>query len=371
MGNGIILSKDVQNTIQVFSSDTLSSIVQFDNINELLHSDIYKQGVNQFSAYLSGSVMRRKSADFHQSLAWYEKLGFISESKKMDYEKSMERAGKTTALVTNMALNTVPYVVSSFSTNADKKNIKDFFITGMGYINKNSEITSLMVMNTKSLLSAAGVHDLSAEQIREKIQKSQNRSGSLMHLSRRNRSSMNSVEESQMLSVMKTMISTADLYNNEIKERALEFVVEVFNLTYNEAEKKLVDIMAAQEHLSQFLEFSSFDYLTFFQNFIFSFEEAQKIGAYDVNMDVYAKKRRENKEAVFKITKDVAEIAVKAGVSYITGDPMPFLSSAVPAKDIIQLSENLMSSTLNPDISPETGMQLMKKIAERRRVFNV
>lgn len=212
---------------------------------------------------------------------------------------------------------------------------------------------------------------MESEKIRIGIQRSQNSSGDLMHLSQRNRSNLNSTEESNILSVMKTMLSSSDLEKSDVKDRALEFVCEVFGLAYNEALKKLEDIMAAQERFSQFLEFSTFDYLTFFDDFICSFEEAQKIGVYDITLDVYAKKRLENKTKVINVTKKAAQLAVGAGVSYVTGDPMPFLSSVVPTPDIIRLSENLMSSTLNPSNNPQTGMAIMKKIIEQRRVFNV
>lgn len=368
MENGVVLG-NVQNTIQRYSSNTLSALVQLDHTSDLLHSPAYSEGVKMLSSYLANTVMAKKSADFHQNLNWIEKKGFLSESKRIAFEESAQRAGQQTVLVANIALNSVPYIASLISSNRDKKNIQDFFISWMGYLNKDSEITPLMIHNTQSLLQAASIR-ITQEKIRAEMQMSQSQSGSRKHLNKNNRSILNKAEESNLLSIMNIMLSSADLERSEVKDRALELINEVFMLPYDEASKKLEDIMAAQEHLSQFLEFSSFSYLTFFNGFIYSFEEAQRIGVYDVNLDVYAQKRLENRGKIINITKKAAQMVVSAGVSYVTGNPMPLLSSVVPTKDIVQLSEGLMSSTLNPNVSPEVGMEIMKKIAEQRRAFN-
>ena len=53
--------------------DTLTSIVQLDHVGELMHSEVYKTAFSRFASYVSGAVMQKKSAQFHESLKWYEK----------------------------------------------------------------------------------------------------------------------------------------------------------------------------------------------------------------------------------------------------------------------------------------------------------
>ena len=227
----------------------------------------------------------------------------------------MNRAGKTTALVVNFAAIALPYVADAIESGMNKVNFQRFFMTWMGYINQGMEITPLMVSNTQNILLAGGAR-LSSEAVRAGILAGQAVSH-LPHLNRKNMTALNNSGLENMHSIAKLIVSTADLEQSRVRDRALEFLEDVFYIPYLEAEAKLEDVMFAQEHLSEFLNFSSFDYLTFFNEFIASSTEAVKIGTYDVSMDVYANMRKQNKEKVIQVGKTVAEIGGKIAISAI------------------------------------------------------
>lgn len=368
--NGIVLSDNVKHQIQRYSEDTLTSIVQLDHVGELMHSDAYKVASQKLASFLSGTVMRKKEEEYHQCLKWYEKLGFIKSEKQQAYEHSINRAGKTTALAVNFATTAIPYITDSIESGINKMNFEKFFMSWMGYINQNMEITPIMISNTKSILQAGGVN-LSKEKIYTGIKTGQVVSSNLPHLSRRNLSALNSAGEENMNSVAKMIISTADLQQPQVRDRAMEFMEDIFYISYLEAQKKIEDIMCAQEYLSSFVTFSSFDYITFFKDFIASSPEAIKIGTYDVEMDVYSQKRKSNKENVTQIVKNTVEVAGKVAVSVATANPAALMGCINPAISIVKLSEGLMSSTLNPENNPSTGREIMKKIITQRKEYDM
>ena len=367
--NGIVLSEGVKNQIQRYSEDTLTSIAQLDHVGELLYSDAYKNASNQLAAYLSGTVMRKKEAAYHQSLKWYEKCGFLSSGKQEVYQRSVDRAGKTTALVVNLATTAVPYIASAIESGVNKMNFEKFFMTWMGYINQGMEVSQIMLANTQSILKAANLN-LSHERIRAGIRAGQAASWR-QYISKRNRSSLNSAGEENMQSIAKLMVSTADLTNHQVRDRALEFMEDIFNISYYDAEQKIEDIQYAQDYLSSFVSFSSFDYISFFKEFVASSSETIKIGSYDVDMDVYAQKRANNKKNIIEVAKDVAEIGVKAGMAAATQNPTSLLGCVKPAASIIKLSEGLMSSTLNPECDPSKGREIMKTIIAQRKAYDM
>ncbi|MGN0606336.1 MAG: hypothetical protein ACI4JM_07425 [Oscillospiraceae bacterium] len=364
-----VLSENVKYQIQRYSEDTLTSIVQLDHVGDLLHSDVYKATSNKLAAYLSGTVMQKKEKAFYESLKWYEKLGFINSSKQAAYEKSVDTAGKTTALAVNLATTAVPYIKDAISSRMSKLNYEKFFMSWIGYINHGTEVTPIMISNVQSIMLAGGIQ-LSHEAVAAGIKAGQVTS-SLPHLNKGNMTAINASGIENMNSIAKMVVSTADLENGRVKDRALEFLEDVFYIPYQEANQKLDDIMYAQDYLSRFVTFSAFDYLTFFQEFISSSSEAAKIGSYDVGMDVYTQRRIKNKESVIAIAKDSAKIGAKVAAAIATENPLPLIGCAKPTADIVKVSEGLMSSTLNPKNDPSVGKKLLTTIIKQRKEFDL
>ncbi len=365
----VVLSENVKYQIQKYSEDTLTSIVQLDHVRDLLHSNTYKNLSNQLVAYVSGTVMQKKEQAFHESLKWYEKLGFINSSKQAAYEKNVDKAGKTTALAVNFATTAVPYIKDAIDSGMSKLNYEKFFMSWIGYINYGMEITPIMVSNTQSIMLAGGIQ-LSNETVSAGIKTGQITSN-LPHLNRKNMTAINASGIENMNAIAKMVVSTSDLENTRVKDRALEFLEEVFYIPYLEAHQKLEDIMYAQDYLSRFVSFSAFDYVTFFQDFISSSSEAAKIGTYDVGMDVYTQRRIKNKENVICIAKNSTQIMAKVATAIATENPLPLIGCIKPTADILKLSEGLMSSTLNPEHDSSVGKKILATIINQRKKLDL
>lgn len=370
MSDGVVLSENMEYQIQKYSGDTLNAVTQFDHIGEMLHSDAYGKASRNLAEVISGMVKEKKEKDFHNSLKFYEKLGFISSQKQHEYEKRINIAGQATAIAVNTAAAALPYIVDAIDTKMSKVNFEKFFMSWVGYINQNSEITPIMVSNTQKILIACNSR-LERRQIIAGIKTGQIVSAHLPHLNKKNLSAMNSSGEENMNSFAKVVVSTADLQQPQVYDRALEFLEEVFFIPYLDAKSKLEDIKQAQEYLSDFLRFSSFDYITFFGSLINSGTEAAKIGKYNAGMDVYAQNRKKNKEKVVTVAKTVGKIAGRIAVSEIMGVPAIEMGCLNPDLSTIKLSEGLMSTTLNPNHDSSVGREIMRAIIEQRKAYDL
>lgn len=347
----------------------MTSISQLDHVGDLLHSDEYRNASKKLASYLSGVVKQKKEKDFYESLAFYEKLGFINPSKQEAYERSIDKAGRTTALAVNLATTAAPYIKDAISSYMSKLNYQKFFMSWIGYINYGMEITPIMISNVQNIMLAGGIQ-LNHEAVINGIRAGQIVS-SLPHLNKSNMTAINASGIENMNSFAKMVVSTADLENSKVKDRALEFLEDVFYIPYNEANQKLEDIKYAQDYLTKFITFSAFDYLTFFQDFISSSSEAAQIGAYDVDMDVYAQRRIKNKQSVTTIAKNSAKIAIKVSMAIATENPLPLIGCVKPTADIVSISESLMSSTLNPNNDASVGRRLLAAIIKQRKEFDL
>ena len=150
---------------------------------------------------------------------------------------------------------------------------------------------------------------------------------------------------------------------------SLEFSVPEIGDGGKQETALLKDIMAAQQHLTHLLIFSAIDYMTFFNHFISSVEEAGRFGGYDINMDAYAQLRQRNQGKVNKIGVDIGKIgvqAVKAGISRNIGN---LFKCVAPTIDILKISEEMMNDTLTP--SKSRAWEFLDAMIEHRETYNL
>lgn len=374
-----VLDERVMHTIEQQSGDSLTAVVQLDHVGDLLHSEMYQKAAYKLADYVSGVVKNKMSASFDKSLNWFERNIHTRASKTAQFAQRADMAGKATSLGVTLAAQAMPFIVQSISSGANKSNFTNFFIRWMSYINQGQEITPLMVSNARDILLASNTM-LSRQQITEKLQAGMDNNHLLPHLNKKNMTAINSTGVDNMESMAKMVIATTDLKNVQAHERSLEFLEEGFLIPHLEAEAKLSDIMCAQGHLTDYVNFAAFDYVSFFQKFCQSADEALRIGSYDASMDVYAQSRAANQEKVKNTAKTVAAVGIKAAAGAATGNMGLVASAGADAtkalagtlgKDVLQFSEDMMSSTLNPNNDPSTGRDIMRTTIAQRKEFDI
>lgn len=367
MDNLAICDKKTQKIIENFAGDTLDTIIQFDNTAELFKSELYRKATGEFSGFISGMITHKYEENYHNNLNIFEKNGFISKNKVMVYEKNHSLVKGSSLAATQFVMAGIPVIAKLIGDNLQQKNFEKFFLMWTGYINQTKDITPLMVKNIKNILSLMQINK-SEEQITFALKGYTTAFEYLPKLSKRNISAFNSIEKEQLKALAKQVISTADLDNISVKERALEFICEMFNISYIQSGKMLEDIIASQEYLTTVLKFSSVDYMTFFQQFTNSIEDAKNLSQYDVSMDIYAQQRIKNKKMIVDLGSKVLKSGAKA---IITENPAYLLEILKPTIDVIEVSESLMSKTLNQDMNSQKGFELMKAIVQQRKFYDI
>lgn len=367
MNDLAVCDTKTQGIIQNFAGDTLDTMIQTDNTSQILNSEMYQKLTNEIGAFIMSGVTHQYEANFHNSLNVFEKCGFISKNKIASYERkhSMLQAGVPIAV--SAVANVIPLLAQSIDAKRQQSNMESFFFGWTGYINQTGDITPLMVRNMRQILDSLQLNK-SDEDIKIALRGYNTTSQYLPSLSKKNKSTLNGIERGQLIALSKKVVSTADLKVPDIKDRSLEFICDMFDVTYSDGQTLLEDILASQEYLTTVLNFSSIDYMTFFQPFAKSVKDAIQLSQYDVSMDVYAQQRLHNKKVVTDVGKKVLTSGAKA---FITENPAYLLELMKPTQDIIMVSESLMSKTLNQQMDAHKGFELMYAQMEQRKFCNI
>ena len=276
---------------------------------------------------------------------------------------------KGTNIGTRTVMDGLPLLYQCLENTINQNNAEKFILSWMGYINQGNEVTPIMKSNARVIFDAMGLK-YNAEGLNAILLNASKISAEkLPKLNKKNRYSFNMAEKDILLTLAKMIIASADLQESQTRERSMEFISDLFDIAHSEAESKIKDIMAAQQHLTHLLIFSAIDYMTFFNHFISSVEEAGRFGGYDINMDAYAQLRQRNQGKVNKIGVDIGKIgvqAVKAGISRNIGN---LFKCVAPTIDILKISEEMMNDTLTP--SKSRAWEFLDAMIEHRETYNL
>lgn len=357
------LDEQIEHTIIANSETTLSAISQLDNFSAFLHSEEYEKAANNLSNYITGWVKTNEEKKLYKGLEELKKQKAINPDKIALMEKKANIKTKATAMSTYLITTSLPYIYDKFTVLKDKNNYRNFFIGWVGYINKDTETTELMAISTRQILQAAGIND-SIEKIKYSINISKNIPD---FLSGRNSKRIENIGDIEKDIIVKHVVSTADLEQYQVKQRALEFLVDMFHFSFLDAEEKLNNVLEAQGYLSAIVNFSAFDYNTFFSKFIVNSQEALKIGKFDINTSI-------NRQSANEKTKNLVELAKKLNdnsQAKSVNELPKIMNCNNPSIDIVKSSENLMAATLNPQRDLTVGNELMNTILEQRKHFDL
>ncbi|MCX4376259.1 MAG: hypothetical protein OSJ61_08810 [Lachnospiraceae bacterium] len=363
------LTEEKKKTIQNYAQETLSITMQFDHIGDFFFSETYNNSKVILSSVISDAVTKKYQAGFHQKLTHMEKANYISQQKRIRYEKNCEMIQKGTNIGIRTVMDGLPLLYQCLENTINQNNAEKFILSWMGYINQGNEVTPIMKSNARVIFDAMGLK-YNAEGLNAILLNASKISAEkLPKLNKKNRYSFNMAEKDILLTLAKMIIASADLQESQTRERSMEFISDLFDIAHSEAESKIKDIMAAQQHLTHLLIFSAIDYMTFFNHFISSVEEAGRFGGYDINMDAYAQLRQRNQGKVNKIGVDIGKIgvqAVKAGISRNIGN---LFKCVAPTIDILKISEEMMNDTLTP--SKSRAWEFLDAMIEHRETYNL
>lgn len=333
--NGVFDEEVEGKIILNYASDTLSTVLQFDHIDELFASPEYQKVVSNGSGMISDLVRNHYDRKTMKLLEIAEQTGHLDDVTRRKFEKAAKKTKRIefgTRIITDITLRELPVLYQLLDDKINGKNMRRFLISWMGYINGAKSDSPILTSNIKSIYDAFGIQ-ASNEYIEDKLsQTAALKFSELPQLNRINKRRLNKVENEQLLKVAKLIIANSELTDENTRNRALQFMTEVFGVSYTGAESKLKEVESAQEYLEQLLLFSSVDYTCFFKPLAASANEAHRFAEYDIKTHPDTKRQKENREKLDCIQnqeKDIKELGQ-------------------PSLDMISISENMMKDTLKP-----------------------
>lgn len=342
--------------IENFSTDKLNQLLVLDNtshLNEILNSPEGKQLINGFAGFLGNAVRDAHAAKFHESLNCFEKCGLLSSSKRRKFELK-------NSILASTATAAIPFILQGAEiakAKHEENSFVTFVLAWIGYIS-NTEATPQLITQATKILSSANIN-LNPNTITEKITYYSKQSYSqIPHITSKILSTINSQEGDMMSVFAKEIIAPCDLSDSTVKDRALQFLEECFGISHLEAEKKIEEINSIQDYHLHLTGFSSACFITSFSKFATSAKEAYEFGKYNESMDIYAQKRKENKQKLIEFGVTAATAAAETAM---TKNPAALLKILqVPARrDLLEGSSELMQNTYNPDGNIMQGMKLI------------
>lgn len=333
--------------ITSYASNTLQVITQVDNLADALNSSEFSQVGRALAGYVSNAVTLKYQQSFHDSLSVLEKCNFISQTKRIKYERTSGLVKSGTYFAIEMIAVAAPILAGCISDSVSKSNLQNFFISWIAYINDNNRTSDMVLSNIRKIWQA-----MSLDYDETKVKTALSESNVRTMLNSRNKKMLDQTEKEQLLSLSKLVITTADLENSEIRDRALEFLSDILDVPFSEAQYKINDVVAAQEHLRQLLMFSAIDYTVYFKKFISSMSEAENFGKYDVSLDPYARLRNRNMENVSKLVRTSFEIGknTQQNITNMLKGKKPSNPNANKPlfADIYRIGNEILSDTLIP-----------------------
>lgn len=305
MENAIVLNESSKEIIRKYNSD-ITDVIGMTNASQILELQGYHEIQNAFANFLSSAIENKLNEKFHSSLSTLEKNGLVSSEKIFEHEKNVKRAKAIAGGVTTFAFEAAPLIVDYFSNHFSKENIKEFVIGWTAYINgKFDKETSALV---KGFIEDIGIK-IKENEYETIFNKYVNASQLHMSSLTLSKTSQRNLSGYNLSIIVKKLISLCDLSDENIKQRAMEFIVECMRVRMSQAEILLNDSESEQIMNSDFIGFSALGYVSFFKPLINSIDTAKKFAYYDAECDRYSKLRETRKAAIDEaVNLDVVDV---------------------------------------------------------------
>lgn len=334
----------MENTTQMMTGYMNGTLNKYNSFSNLSALSVDLQLADAIASFLTVAVEKDMNKKFHNNLTLLEQNGLISAEKFEQHKSSVVAAKQLTGLGVYAAFSLAPIIGATINNYLNKNEIIDFVVGTYAYINR--EYTSLISYEIASLLLQMDIQ-VSENKIKTVFEKYKASSG-LSHIpifSKRNMSIFGNTGKDVLA---KEIVSRCDLHNDEVNDRALEFIEDFLRIDMTTAKNLVEDSVCAQDSLSDITWFSAINYRYVFLDFIQDVENAQQFAFYDLNNDPYCLMRENRKEKMESVVRDVS---AKKGLFLTTGK----------RKDIIDASAKMIQYSLNPNYDISMDIKMIKR----------
>jgi len=322
----------------------------FNNINEVLSSSgiycfvkqngFFQQAKMEIANLLTSLYEKKANEKFHNSLSFFEKLGYIKDEKVKKHHEKIGFNKSVISFASDSAFVIIPFLIDHFKKCSEAKKIKEFVIGWIAYINKENSI--LIRKKTEIFYNKINENFTESEftNIFEKYSNS-----NIINFPRL-------IDVDNSYSFLNFIVSCSDLSNPQIIERINEFGYHWLKLPEKEINFIINNINDSQEYLSDISTFTSASIFEFFNDLTESVNHAKQYSFYCLENDIWAQKRFQNRKKIEQTINKALPIALSSLSFYTNNIFDALLISSVP----------IFNNLLNSDINFDKAIAIQKKI---------
>lgn len=340
MGNAVA-TKDSSQIITDFSNGALN---KYNTLSNLSSMQFDTQLADAVAGFLTVAIEKDMNRKFHEKLTVLEQNGLISQEKFEKHKSSVIAAKQLSGIGVYAAFSLAPIIGATIENYLNKNEIVDFVVGIYAYINR--KLTPLIIYDISNLLMQMNIK-VSEKKIQAIFEKYCQNNGisKIPVFSKRNRSIFGN---SGMDTLAKEIVSRCDLHEDDINNRAMEFIEDFLHIDSLTAQNLVADSQCSQDALSDITWFSAINYRYVFLDFIQDVANAQQFAYYDINNDPYGRIREDRRQKMENVVDDVS---TKKGLFLTTGK----------RKDIIDASAKMIQYSLNPSYDIGVDIKMIKR----------
>lgn len=270
------------------SLENVSVTMSLLDTSEISFETLYNDFSHQVISLITTGIEKYSTKEFHESLTFFNKQGFISKEKvKMFEEKVALRKGVATSAA-SIILAVAPIAFSYVSNQRNLYNFQKFYISWLAYINKENSLR--IDQNVSKLFSPHKVKDY--DSLFREFGAEDITIHDLPSLNKSNYIQLNNYEVEQRKMFAGNILRSCDLHDEAVRERAEQFLDVCCKLSAVDIDRLIIGTKNQVDFLSDFIVFNAVTARDVFGYVFNSVQKGAAYAIYNIDNDPYRKIRQ-------------------------------------------------------------------------------
>ncbi|WP_026731799.1 hypothetical protein [Fischerella sp. PCC 9605] len=334
----------ISDTQQVLTSNYILRVSDVLNTtglyNYLRENDAFHKFRREFATLMANAVEGKMNEDFHNTLNFFEKLGFVSNSKYVEHQRRVGLRKGIVSFATSSLIIAAPALIDYIYQNRRAKDLTEFVLGWQAYINKGN---AFLIQKRAIQFHSAVNLKFDEQRFREIFERYANRNV-FPTLKGRDES------EEVRYQLFHTILSACDLNEPMSREVCLD-CADVAGLSRNDAEEMISNYGQNQRLVSEVTGFAGIALGSIFQDLASSFDHAKQCSFYTIENDPYTLERVKWRSMIEGFTKDA-----------ITQLPLMMIMGANPSAFALVAGRPIFQRLLNSENNIDKTLEIVRKL---------
>lgn len=270
------------------SLENVSATLSLFDTSEVSLGTLYGDFSHQVASLIANGIEERSAQEFHDSLNFFGKLGFVSKERVEQFEKKVALKKGLATSATYIVLDIAPSVFGYAVNRKNMHNFQKFYISWLAYINRENTIP--IERNVRKLFESDKLKDYNS--LFSEFASDNVRIHDLPSLNKSNHIKLNNYEVEQMKIFAGNVLRVCDLHDEGVRERAEEFLDVVCKLSAVDVDRLIVGTKSQEDFLSNFIVCNAITARDICGLIFNSVKKSEAYAIYNIDNDPYRKIRQ-------------------------------------------------------------------------------